>query len=87
MDYFQSLPSISLTSNGSRALNVMDQEGLNGWHGILIQWNLIHEASETDMQSALSVRAGQWESPPDLKADLTALVTGETGSRHSLMNN
>lgn len=87
MDYIQYLPPTCLTSNGSTALNVMDQEGLNGWRGILIQWNLIQEALETDMQSALSVRAGQWESPPDLKAHLTVLVTQETSSRHSLMNN
>ena len=64
MNYIQS-PSIhtsdvqwkwSTERNGPR-------EGLNAWPGILIRWNSIQEASETDLQSALSVGAGRWESP------------------------
>lgn len=39
------------------------------------------------MRAALSVEERRWESPRGLGADLTALVTGETGWRHSLMNN
>ena len=62
-------------------------EGLHIWRGTLTQWNLLEETSETDVKSGINIRAGQWESPPDLKADLKVLVTGETSSRHSLMNN
>lgn len=68
-------------------VNILVWESLNIWCGVGTQWSSTQESSETDMQSALRVGAGQWESPPDLNAELTVLVTGETGWRHSLMNN
>lgn len=58
-------------------------EGVSICSGKHTQVNFIQKTRSTDF----SMNAGCWESPPDLKADVTISVATETGGKHSLINN